>query len=339
MSDDTADTHSSTDGLWRWLLGGLAGGGIILGLLIAAYAIGYHRGQHHPSTSRRPDRAHPDDDDQPNHHHSAVADARPGRGHAGPGRPRQEPLHSDGCSACHSLTGSAGVGPSFKGLAGSTRHAHQRSDRHRRRRLPRAVDRGPRRPDRQGLPRAVSCPPRSPATTSPVSPTTSAPLSRSSSRGSSRGRGTVREAPRRSTPVAARGANGEARRRSKRRRRQHCCPCTSDAGGRLRPVPAAADRERPWPFPDELLLPDSGRDQQQGDGQDDQNRAVCLVRLHLHLLALESPPAPASAMDRRPHLLELWPPTTAALPGVSAETGPRGVRAGRRAANEVAPFA
>jgi cytochrome c oxidase subunit II len=27
---------------------------------------------------------------------------------------------ADGCSACHSLTGAAGAGPSFKGLAGST---------------------------------------------------------------------------------------------------------------------------------------------------------------------------------------------------------------------------
>ncbi|MGH2998486.1 MAG: c-type cytochrome, partial [Gaiellaceae bacterium] len=27
---------------------------------------------------------------------------------------------ADGCSACHSLTGSAGVGPSFKGVAGSS---------------------------------------------------------------------------------------------------------------------------------------------------------------------------------------------------------------------------
>jgi hypothetical protein len=53
MSEHTEEeAHSSgTDGLWRWLLGGLAGGAIILGLLIAAYAIGYHRGQHHPRTA------------------------------------------------------------------------------------------------------------------------------------------------------------------------------------------------------------------------------------------------------------------------------------------------
>jgi cytochrome c oxidase subunit 2 len=28
--------------------------------------------------------------------------------------------NADGCSGCHSLTGSPGAGPSFKGLAGST---------------------------------------------------------------------------------------------------------------------------------------------------------------------------------------------------------------------------
>ena len=34
---------------------------------------------------------------------------------------RGKALYStDGCSACHSLTGAAGAGPTFKGLAGST---------------------------------------------------------------------------------------------------------------------------------------------------------------------------------------------------------------------------
>ena len=60
---------------------------------------------------------------------------------------------SDGCSACHSLTGAAGAGPSFKGLAGSTITLTNGANRHRRRRLPRALDRRPRRADRQGLPR------------------------------------------------------------------------------------------------------------------------------------------------------------------------------------------
>jgi cytochrome c551/c552 len=117
MSEHTETTHSSTDGLWRWLLGGLAGGGIILGLLVAAYAIGYHRGQHHarsatpatpalatttttapstPSSSLGPVVATP----------ALIA-----RG--------KNLYNADGCSACHSLIGSAGVGPSFKSVAGS----------------------------------------------------------------------------------------------------------------------------------------------------------------------------------------------------------------------------
>ena len=48
MSDPATDTRTNSNGLWRWLLGGLSAGGILLGLLIAAYAIGYHHGQNHP---------------------------------------------------------------------------------------------------------------------------------------------------------------------------------------------------------------------------------------------------------------------------------------------------
>jgi len=116
MNEHTDDTHSNADGLWRWLLGGLAGGGIILGLLIAAYAIGYHRGQHHARTA---------------------APATPAKTTTAPTTSIRPPalgpvqatpalvagdkslFGSDGCSACHSLTGNAGVGPSFKGVAGS----------------------------------------------------------------------------------------------------------------------------------------------------------------------------------------------------------------------------
>jgi hypothetical protein len=39
----TGTRSTGSDDLWRWLIGGLLGGGIILGLLIAAYAIGYNR--------------------------------------------------------------------------------------------------------------------------------------------------------------------------------------------------------------------------------------------------------------------------------------------------------
>jgi mono/diheme cytochrome c family protein len=117
MSEHTPSTHSRTDGLGRWLLGGLAGGGTILGLLIAAYAIGYHRGQHHP------------------HATSAASPAASTTTTAAPSTPssvlgpvvatpalvaRGKILYtSDSCSACHSLTGTGGAGPSFKGVASS----------------------------------------------------------------------------------------------------------------------------------------------------------------------------------------------------------------------------
>lgn len=106
--------HGSPDGLWRWLLGGLAAGGVILGLLVGAYAIGYHRGKQHS-------------------HAAAVAPA-PGTTSAttsaapatlGPvtATPalvaRGKALFTaDGCIACHSLSGSAGAGPALNGASG-----------------------------------------------------------------------------------------------------------------------------------------------------------------------------------------------------------------------------
>jgi len=117
MSDRPEGAHSSSDGLSRWLLGGLAGGAVMLGLLIAAYAIGYHRGQHHARsvtpTSSTPatttaTTATPSSALGP----VAVTAALVARGKTLYG--------ADGCSACHSLAGTPGVGPSFKGIAGST---------------------------------------------------------------------------------------------------------------------------------------------------------------------------------------------------------------------------
>lgn len=120
MSEHSAAPHAGSDGLWRWLAGGLVAGGIVLGLLIAAYAIGYHRGQHHP-------------------HATAAAGAPPAATttttttattpSAGGGpvpvtaalvAKGKSLFTSDGCSGCHSLSGAAGAGPTFKGLAGST---------------------------------------------------------------------------------------------------------------------------------------------------------------------------------------------------------------------------
>lgn len=114
-------THTTTDGLWRWLLGGLAAGGVILGLLIAAYAIGYHRGRHHaraaapapatatsPATTTTATTTAPSPTTGP----VPVTAALVASG--------KTLFQSDGCSSCHSLSGSAGVGPSFKGLAGES---------------------------------------------------------------------------------------------------------------------------------------------------------------------------------------------------------------------------
>ena len=113
-----AGGHGTSDGLWRWLLGGLAGGGIVLGLLIAAYAVGYHRGHRHaaPATATQPATTT-----------TAAPTTSTTGGTIGPVAvtpalvARGKSLYTaDGCSACHSLTGAPGAGPSFKGLAGGT---------------------------------------------------------------------------------------------------------------------------------------------------------------------------------------------------------------------------
>ena len=119
MSEPPATTHASSDGLWRWLLGGLAGGAVVLGLLIAAYAIGYHRGEHHAPSARVAATTT-----------TATTSTAPTRTTSNPRTlgpvevtpalaARGKVLYtSDGCSGCHSLTGTPGAGPSFKGLAG-----------------------------------------------------------------------------------------------------------------------------------------------------------------------------------------------------------------------------
>lgn len=117
------DDSDSVDGLWGWLLGGLAAGGVILGLLIAAYAIGYHRGEHSggpqasastPSTTvSTPPSTTPTAPPTPSE--PGPVTATPALVAAG-----KTLYTSDSCSGCHSLTGAAGAGPSFKGLAGGT---------------------------------------------------------------------------------------------------------------------------------------------------------------------------------------------------------------------------
>ena len=112
----TGTRSTGTEDLWRWLIGGLLGGGAILGLLIAAYAIGYnrshglgpaaHSGQvastASPTTAPKPVAIGA----------VTVTPALVARGKALYG--------TMGCSGCHSLTGTAGAGPSFKDLAGGT---------------------------------------------------------------------------------------------------------------------------------------------------------------------------------------------------------------------------
>lgn len=122
MSELPATPHGSSDGLGRWLLGGLVAGGIVLGLLIAAYAVGYHRGQDHVAGRGAPAATAAATTTEATTTTTggtsttalgpvAVTPALVARGKA---------LYTtNGCSACHSLSGAAGAGPSFKGVAGS----------------------------------------------------------------------------------------------------------------------------------------------------------------------------------------------------------------------------
>jgi len=121
MSDQHAPgSETSPDGTGRWLVGGLVVGGIVLGLAIAAYAVGYHRGeQRGNATTSAATTSTPGT--------TTAAETTPSAPELGPVTAtralvaRGETLYrTDGCVACHSLTGAAGAGSSFKGLAGST---------------------------------------------------------------------------------------------------------------------------------------------------------------------------------------------------------------------------
>ncbi len=100
----------------RWIGAGLIAGAIVIGIAIAAYAVGYHRGEH-PHASPAP----------PSTTTSQTTTAATTTAPATtvPVTPAliaqgKQLYSSDGCSACHSLTGTPGAGPSFKGLAGSS---------------------------------------------------------------------------------------------------------------------------------------------------------------------------------------------------------------------------
>jgi mono/diheme cytochrome c family protein len=111
-------SHAESDGLWRWLVGGLFAGAVVLGLLVGAYAIGYQRGEDHAGASTGASTAPP-----------ATTSTTTGAatGSVGPVTvtpalvARGKTLYTaDGCVACHSLSGSAGAGPALDGIAGGT---------------------------------------------------------------------------------------------------------------------------------------------------------------------------------------------------------------------------
>lgn len=114
MADQGIDTT-----LVKWLLSGLAAGIAVLGIAIAAYAIGYHRGERHAPSAAAPA--------APATTAATTTQAAATTSSAAPVVPTPQLVAAgkalytaDGCSACHSLTGAAGAGPSFKGLGGST---------------------------------------------------------------------------------------------------------------------------------------------------------------------------------------------------------------------------
>ena len=95
---------ASSDGLVRWLVGGLVVGAIVLGLLVGAYEIGRHRGGSEkaataPSTT------------VPGTTTTATGSTATVRG--------KQLFTADGCMSCHSLDGAPGVGPTVKGLGGN----------------------------------------------------------------------------------------------------------------------------------------------------------------------------------------------------------------------------
>jgi cytochrome c2 len=124
------------DALWKWILGGIAAGAAILGLLIVSYAIGYTRGAYNaaapaettpPATTAPAETTPPPATTAPE---TTPAETTPPATETQPTEtaPSQAELvargeelwSSTGCAGCHSLDGAAGVGPTMQGLAGST---------------------------------------------------------------------------------------------------------------------------------------------------------------------------------------------------------------------------
>lgn len=119
------------DALWKWILGGIAAGAAVLGLLIAAYAIGYNRGEDAVGSPpaetapavTAPAETTPAETTAPAETTPPATGTEPTDTDASEAElvARGEELWSStGCAGCHSLDGSAGVGPTMQGLAGST---------------------------------------------------------------------------------------------------------------------------------------------------------------------------------------------------------------------------
>ena len=124
------------DALWKWIVGGIAAGAAVLGLLIASYAIGYNRGEDNaaaPAATTPPATTAPAETTPPpatTAPETTPAETTPPATETrttetAPSQTervaRGEGLWSStGCAGCHSLDGAAGVGPTMQGLAGST---------------------------------------------------------------------------------------------------------------------------------------------------------------------------------------------------------------------------
>ncbi len=108
------DDPTPQQNLPRWIGGGLVAGAIVIGIAAAAYAVGYHRGEH-PHAASPPATTGQTTTAPTTTAPTTTVAVTPALIAQGKGL-----YSSDGCSACHSLTGAPGVGPSFKGLAGSS---------------------------------------------------------------------------------------------------------------------------------------------------------------------------------------------------------------------------
>jgi cytochrome c2 len=124
MSDNDSP-HGSSDGLGRWLLGGLLAGAVILGLLIAAYAVGYHRGKDHRAAAPPPPVTTTTQATTTSQVTTTTAATTTKTGGAATPTPAlvahgKALFTRDSCSGCHSLSGATGAGPALNGLAGTT---------------------------------------------------------------------------------------------------------------------------------------------------------------------------------------------------------------------------